>query len=104
MYDDKRVKGIVDRYGSTLVKLGPEATGQFWAEKLREASPDYRGFARHAYDGLCEGSLEMDFGEIQDKLEECGIVERREVDPSTNEWDADFMYFWIEEDDDAEEG
>lgn len=68
---------------------------------VKTEGPDYEAFARHAYEQLCEGSLEMDFGEIQDKLEECGIVERREVDPSTNEWDADFMYFWIEEEGDG---
>ena len=47
---------------------------------------------RKLWDASLDGDSELDFCDVQDWFEEAGIVTREECDPSTNEWDADWLY------------
>jgi hypothetical protein len=53
-------------------------------------------FAKHMFDLAIESS-DIDGSDIQDKLEELGLIERKNTDPETNEWGAEWLYCWKEQ-------
>ena len=48
---------------------------------------------RWVFEQTTLGGYDLEGGDIQDKMENLGLIERREVDPAENEWDADYLYF-----------
>ena len=51
-------------------------------------------FAEYIFDSYCwEDCSEPDGGDIQDKAEELGLLEKRAVNPDENDYGADFLYF-----------
>lgn len=50
---------------------------------------------RWLFDALRDG-IDIDGGDAQDKLVALGLIERRPVDPDTNESGAEYLYFMVE--------
>lgn len=65
---------------------------------MSEAKAVREQFVEWCWEQIKEG-MDIDGGAAQDKLEELGIIEARKVDPATNEWGADELYFLPPRDD-----
>lgn len=61
-----------------------------------EREPDYKAFARWAFENSVLDGYDLDGGSAQDKLAALGIIVLGPADPDTNEWGADVLYYWHE--------
>lgn len=53
-------------------------------------------FAKWAFEQASEG-MDVDGGDIQEKLNRLGLIEERAVNPDDNEYGSDTLYFWKEQ-------